>query len=742
MEALARSLVAENPKLRPQDVCAELLSILDAYPGGLTLAGRRHDGGSKRRRQQQQQQEAGGGDAAGAAGGRDQRRPAPWWPRPGLRAVPLAEALADGRPRARAIVHAEIAAAGSAAHAGAGAAALPALGAPVLHLTDGSTPQPTAMFAHSAHAPLLGGRLFEAGVRLRAAVPVAPALPGCPALPRLMPTAHIVCELPASSWAALGELGGPPGQAECAAPVLGLAEALAAERPAPNAAAAAGGSGPTAVAGWLLARVAHVGPAEDGAAWGVRAVRAVHLTHAGSGSSSGGGGGGGGGGAEAGAAAPLVLRDDEAALADLLLPGETVALWRALLQPLEGGGACAAVLLGEGALVAAPAEPEHEGQQRRQQQQEQQQEQQSTQAQTQARGCVLPPLPSLVPGEEGLVLWGRAGGLALRGGRQLAGTLAPMGAEGGAVPLRLQLGPRSKALLRVLRDGHVLLLIGARTVAADGQPGGGGSGAGVAVAVEWDEATPGAAAHDLSCLPALLTTPALQAGLLQPLPPSAAAPPTPPRGGWSLLEGRIAAAQARPARVHSACGRAVGRASFGLGCLDDFEDGSGGDGAPGGAAGGDSAAAAEAEEEEAGAEDAIGAEGALWACGFCGVECGGAETELAWTGSLALAPAGDGGGDGSGEGAGPTLTLAAEPGAWRALLPFGADQAGRMPRGAVAAEVRRAAVGHACRVCVCDRRGGDGGGGDGGGGDGGGGDGGGGDGGGAAALLATQLRLL
>jgi hypothetical protein len=248
-----------------------------------------------------------------------------------------------------------------------------------------------------------------------------------------------------------------------------------------------------------------------------------------------------------------------------------------------------------------------------------------------------------------------------------------------------------QALLQQLRDGHTLLLIGARTVVPPvGPTGATPPGAGnVAAEVEWDAAAEGAAAQVVTSLPALLTTPALQDGLTRslteltsmPSTATAAAPPPP----IAIVEVRVAGASVRVARVHWACGRHVSRSSLGLGDLGDLlgdDDTQVADGGGGGDA---------IEWDNPGA--------ALWACNFCCVECGAAETELAWAGSLSLALVdSEGGADGSG-GAAP-LQAAAEHQVWRTLLPFSPEQWLGLPPAAAAVQVAHAAVGRKCRVCI------------------------------------------
>ncbi len=342
----------------------------------------------------------------------------------------------------------------SSAAAGAVSAKPAALAAPTLQLSDGSTKEPVALFLHSALLPLLGGPAFEAGACVRCSATAVPPLPGLAHLPPLMPTLQLVVEVPLQR---LGEVtfGGGPS------PVHGLRQTLARV-----AAALAAGSGAACVDGWVTARVAHVGELEDGAAWHAHAVRAVTLADAGlDGQSTAEDGPAADEAAAAAAAAAegggavavtLVLRDDQTALGDLLLPGEAVAFLGAALQRVDGGPGRPAVVLGDrwacaalqqagaaadaaaaaGEAAAADTAADAAGKP-------------GAAAAQVAHHPVMPPLDSLQPGAEGLVLMGRVQGLRLKGGRQLLCTLAQAGGGGGGdrtVPLRMQLagGARSK----------------------------------------------------------------------------------------------------------------------------------------------------------------------------------------------------------------------------------------------------------------------------------------------------------
>lgn len=288
-----------------------------------------------------------------------------------------------------------------------------------------------------------------------------------------------------------------------------------------------------------------------------------------------------------------------------------------------------------------------------------------------------------------------------------------------------------------LRDGHTLLLIGARTAAqhphAQQQQQRQHQQQQQGVEVHWDESWPEAAAQDMSCLPALLTTPALQSGLLCQLEDLLSQQPDmlSQLPAMVLVEARIGQTSVKAARVHGTCGRQVSRASFGLGDLEEMEHE-----APG---------QVDAIECEGGAGQGVsqgGAAGALWECAFCCVECSTAETEFAWSGSLMIESLRDGvedrglsgggtggagaGGGGGGTGAGGSsagvgggndgiraggtsggcdvehqLPVAAEPHVWRTLLPFSVEQWRRLVPQAAAARVQRAAVRRACRVCLC-----------------------------------------
>jgi hypothetical protein len=308
------------------------------------------------------------------------------------------------------------------------------------------------------------------------------------------------------------------------------------------------------------------------------------------------------------------------------------------------------------------------------------------------------------------------------------------------VPHSARAPPFLQLLLAQLRDGHTLMLCGARAAADGGSPGqqqqqqqqqetDAAQDAPARAALEWDDAAPGAAAADLSSLPALLTTPALQAGLCCPLGdlrarllPGAAAPAAAPP--LAVVEAAVRAAAARPVRVHSACGRGVARVSLGFGCLlDDLEE-EGGAAEAGSSGGGGGAAAGAAGHRGGGwqGEEAIDGNvpnpaAALWGCSFCGVECGGGETELAWAGTLTLVPAPHGCGDEGEAGAAAVaeqqqqqqaqgseaaVVVAAEAPVWRALLPFSAEQLRRAPAcgGGAAAAAARAAAGRVLRLCV------------------------------------------
>jgi hypothetical protein len=349
---------------------------------------------------------------------------------------------------------------------GAPLAAPPPLAAQVLHLRDGSTQLPVGLFLHSSHAPAAGGALLEPGVRLRASAPAAPPPPGCGALPPLMPTAAAVVELPAGTWSKLEQVQATPlGRS---APLLNLRPAL--ER---AAAATVSGGGCSASAscmeGWLVLRVECVGAREYGGAWGVHTVRTVTVRDARDGSSDSTAAGAAAAAAGGALALPLILRDEEqAALGDLLAPGEVVAVLGMALQPLEapdrpgsGGGGHCALLLGERFMVAAPQEaggdekmgagaaaaaaalqPQPSQQQPLQQQ------------------VVLPPLGSLQPGTQGLVVWGSVRDVAAAaGGRLLSCVLVPCDGGSSSLPLRMQLagGPRGK--VRAPGSGHAPLPI-------------------------------------------------------------------------------------------------------------------------------------------------------------------------------------------------------------------------------------------------------------------------------------------
>jgi hypothetical protein len=109
-------------------------------------------------------------------------------------------------------------------------------------------------------------------------------------------------------------------------------------------------------------------------------------------------------------------------------------------------------------------------------------------------------------------------------------------------------------VLHNLRDGHTLLVVKADSQLLPGQQ--------QQTCVVWDESTSGAVVQDLSCLPALLTTPCLQQVVsLQQLAAATSMPDTGPQsladqaclllqsGPW-LLQARVQAVEVSSCQLH------------------------------------------------------------------------------------------------------------------------------------------------------------------------------------------------
>lgn len=301
-------------------------------------------------------------------------------------------------------------------------------------------------------------------------------------------------------------------------------------------------------------------------------------------------------------------------------------------------------------------------------------------------------------------------------------------------------------LLRQLREGHSLVLLGytegrgrypPRPLAAASQlpllqPCGTAASAPPQQGspqqqryVLWADDAPGALAADLSCLPALLTTPALQrvvplacalaalrgggSGTSGGTSSGSGAAAASSRGEPLLVRGRLQRVALSVRRVHAACGRPVSCVSFARsqeeegaqGCSAGEMEGSPGSqvadpaslqGAGGcGGQGGD-------EGAECGAAE--GGDGSLWECGFCGLEVGGREVEVAcYEGSALLtAEAGEDGGS-MGQG-GSEVAVSLEAAACTALAGMPAASFRRLPA-QQRAELVAGLQGASCLACVC-----------------------------------------
>jgi hypothetical protein len=174
---------------------------------------------------------------------------------------------------------------------------------------------------------------------------------------------------------------------------------------------------------------------------------------------------------------------------------------------------------------------------------------------------------------------------------------------GSAVPLALSLR-RDGRLLADLRDGHALLLCGARLVAAGGGGGGRASPSSPAsFTLEWAEAWSGRAdraargcdVQDLCAMPAALSTARVRAlggfGSSSSLAALLSLPASTPRPLFAVVKGlRLRALRAVVCRVHSACGRRVETLSAAdmmggsFDTEDDEQEGGGGGGDGGGLA--------------------------------------------------------------------------------------------------------------------------------------------------------------
>lgn len=186
--------------------------------------------------------------------------------------------------------------------------------------------------------------------------------------------------------------------------------------------------------------------------------------------------------------------------------------------------------------------------------------------------------------------------------------------------------------------------------ATTAQPATPASGSGRRLAADWRDSAPGARFVNLSCLPALLCSPAVQRRI--PLGaacnatanasgaagatgegPAAALPPSPPpaaaaaalaaalaSGEPCICSGRVVALEVGVSKAHRACGRGVSRVSFGLGGMFDDDECDGGDG----------------NDECADGISGDEGGGCLWQCGFCGVECGGDDVVPSYHGRVTL----------------------------------------------------------------------------------------------------------
>ncbi|KAF8057106.1 osbI [Scenedesmus sp. PABB004] len=655
-----------DQRRRRRDGCAEaaeLLEVLEQYPGGLTrcavlsaLQRSLLGGGAKRGGAPGAEQAPGVVALAACLGGGGARPPTPVVVAGAVREVVAGGGEGTGGPALLQLVD-----------ACAGAAGAPAV----------------AMFVHSAHAWLLKGprALLVAGRRLRAATTLVRPLGAAGGAPPLMPTTALALLVPPRDWdATLARLPGPHGQLYRLPDLLaGGPGALAEERCALN--------------GWLLATVAAVGQVERGhnapGAASSRTWTTCSVELRGDATTDGSTGG----------ALRWLLLDDAVRYASLLRAGEQVALgcptvrsW--LPQPgappeLVLETSCALTLLvrsdgGEASGEAAADDGEARGEAA-------DGDGAGSPAEPGSAGGApaFRPVGTLAAGERELLLCGVVSGLRLchaqagvaqPAGRVLRGTLADTPADAAAgrgVELALRLAPVGRSrLLRELRDGHTLLLARARAAAA---PGGG-------LCVEWAEDVGGGGA-DLCCRLALLATPCLQQGV--DVAQLAA-------GGDALLalrgplfaRGVIRAAEPACCQLHRECGRAAAPAAEML--LDsDGED----------------SPAGSAPHEAPGGDDSSDAAAGLWSCAACGVDFGAADLQPGWAGWVLLGSDGAEGAEGA---QAPAARLAVDPRAWGALVaacgtPLSRDVgrlAARLVGLRVAASVY-AAPGGGCAVACC-----------------------------------------
>uniref|UniRef100_A0A383WLU1 Cell division control protein 24 OB domain-containing protein n=1 Tax=Tetradesmus obliquus TaxID=3088 RepID=A0A383WLU1_TETOB len=488
-------------------------------------------------------------------------------------------------------------------------------GLPVLQLVDDSSSsagssRAVGMFVHSQLAWLLEGDhpLLAANRSIRAVTTLRRHL-GCARVPPLLPSSALALSVAPRQWPGL--LGQLPGSSQ----LYQLGDVLA------GGAAALGQEQRCRLNGWLLARVGSIGPVQCGHAAGGGACSrtwstcSINLLDCSSGSSSS---------SSEAVSMRWLLLDDAVRYSRLLQPGEQLAMYcptvkchveqqqqqpdpQLMLECADSvvllvqatDGSCSDVAAAA-ATDGAPGATEHHTSCTSKQQQQQQQQQQC------ASWYDLP--TGLSAGQREVVLCGVVSGLQRLpskpgSGAVLACRLADsptLAAAGSCVQLQLQFLPHSTSkVLQQLRDGHTLLVTRA---SCQQQPGDS------SLLVVWREG-PGscgplsAAAQDLSCLPALLSTSCIQQLVdVRQLQQQ--------QRGPLLVQVVITAANGlATCHVHRACGRRVQPAAVDVAMLGSQQ-------------GDDAAEQAEPEACE------------LWCCSFCGAECSSAEVELSCCGSV------------------------------------------------------------------------------------------------------------
>lgn len=407
----------------------------------------------------------------------------------------------------------------------------------------------------------------------------------------------------------------------------------------------------------------------------------------------------------------FVLYDDAVWTAELLAPGETVAIYQPLLRCVQQGSNVPAVQLTDASILAVVPQPEpapniNSGQPH------------EASAAKDAATVVKKNLETrgpmryeqLHPGMQGVVLQGVVAGEPSCSAHGRSKTLRfQLCQQGLRIPVEMHIGPGHQRALQQVCAGQSLLLGGvairglaAALARADGastsQPASSNWSGGVrradGMAVDllatWSDAGAEAVCVNLSCLPGLLCSPALQhtASLHDCVPSSSAdqresgarddkrGPSAPTSGDPCVWRGvTIKDIRVATNRVHKACGRGVSRVSLGLGLM--FED-----------EGGSDSGASTQEKPPSDASD----DGCLWQCSFCGIECAGADVSTSYRGSASFCSSSGGAAAAAnssegGTGAAAHVTAELDDGAIASLLGLAADAYKQLPSAAQAASV-------------------------------------------------------